>query len=399
MKLIVIAFAAALVWFLQAIFWNRNWQKGLSASVSFSEHAVTEGEHVSLKETITNNKFLPLPVLHVKFQMGRELVFTESGNSRITDLNYRSDIFSCMPWQEIRRTLDIHCTKRGYYTIPSVDLVSYDLFQSSRFVTSIPSGAALYVYPGPAAPLRLELPLRNLLGQIMAKQALLRDPFEMQSIRPYQRYDSFRDINWKATARTGKMKVNVHAPTSSWQVSFLLDTEADSIWKDYSLMEEAIRLCASMSAALLKQGIPVALFTNGRDCLSRTPELLNTGAGKEHLRAIMELLSRIIVDDHGSLSQPVPGRISGDITDTYPLEEYMESLISRPGSRCEADTTIYVLISTRQQKRLVQSYSQLCRRSPGSQWILPHRPGDALQLNDFPRSIQLFQWEVPYDRS
>ena len=52
-----------------------------------------EGEHAILKETISNAKFLPLIVLHVKFQMGKYLVFTSSNNFKITDNNYRSDIF------------------------------------------------------------------------------------------------------------------------------------------------------------------------------------------------------------------------------------------------------------------------------------------------------------------
>ena len=57
-----------------------------------------------------------------------ELLFLDSKNSNITDQNYRSDLFSCMPWQEIRRTLRFTCKKRGYYSIRQADLVSYDLF-------------------------------------------------------------------------------------------------------------------------------------------------------------------------------------------------------------------------------------------------------------------------------
>lgn len=399
MKLIVAAAIAYLFWILQSIFWHRFWRQGLSTSVAFTSHAVTEGDKTALKEIITNKKFLPLPILHVKFQMGRELIFTEGKNSNITDQNYRSDIFSCMPWQEIRRTLEINCTRRGYYTISSLDLVSYDMFLISHFVTSVPADTSLYVYPRPADPLKLELPLKNLLGQILAKQSLLRDPFEMQSIRPYQTYDSFRDINWKATARTGNMKVNVHAPTASWQVAFLLDVESDSIWKDYSLMEESIRVCCSMSEQLLHRGIPVSIFTNGTDCLTNAPGYLAAGAGKDHLRYIMELLSRIIVDTHGAMSQPMAGRTGSEFTQALPMEEYLEHLTVHSRGQTGADTTIYVLLSARQQNRLTEAYSGLCRRSPGSQWIMPHRPGDVPQADRFPRNIRFFQWEVPYEHS
>ena len=138
MKLIVAAFTAWLLWFLSGVFLEKFWAKGLQVSLYFLQQAVVEGESACLKETITNNKLLPLPFLHVKFQMGRELLFLNSKNSNITDQNYRSDLFSCMPWQEIRRTLRFTCKKRGYYSIRQADLVSYDLFLFRHFVRSCP---------------------------------------------------------------------------------------------------------------------------------------------------------------------------------------------------------------------------------------------------------------------
>lgn len=382
MKLIVAAAIAWIFWFLQGSFWRNFWSKGLDVSASFVSPAVVEGDHGYLKETITNRKFLPIPILHVKFQMGRHLVFTDSINSKITDQNYRNDIFSCMPWQEIRRTLEFVCKKRGYYTIRQLDLVSYDLFMTSHFVSSLPADTWMYVYPREADPIRLELPFKNLLGQILARQALLKDPFEMQSIRPYQSFDSYRDINWKATARTGKLKVNVYGPTASWQVRFFLDVDSDLIWEDQDLTEEAIRLCGSMAKKLLNQGIPVSIFSNGLDCLSQKPGFLDTGAGAYHLKAVMELLSRLQVEEHSA--------------DRRPMEQWLMDFL---GGRSSSDTTIYVLISPCQRAGLIDAYGALCQQSPGSQWILPLRPGDRFRAAEVPHSIPVFLWEVPYDRS
>ena len=105
MKLLVILILVLLLILFQGVFWNKFWARELTVDLHFADHGVTEGEDSSLIETITNRKWLPVPVLHVKFQMGRELVFSNSKNFKITDQNYRSDIFSCMPWQKIRRSL------------------------------------------------------------------------------------------------------------------------------------------------------------------------------------------------------------------------------------------------------------------------------------------------------
>ena len=372
MKLFSAAACAFLLWILQDVLFHRFWARGLCVSLDFNCRGVTEGERGILRETITNAKALPLPILHVKFRMGRHLAFVDSGNSAVTDQNYRSDIFSCMPWQEIRRRLEISCKKRGYYTISQVQLVSYDLFFSGRLVTSLPVDAALYVYPREIPLEKLNLPFRSLMGQMLARRSLLSDPFENQSVRPYQSYDSYRSINWKATAKTDQLKVNVCTPTASWQVAFLLDMDSDKIWKDESLTEEAIRLCATYSLGLLKEGIPVSIQTNGTGCLKAS-------AGPGHGQAVMEFLARI---------QPLEKGYSS-------MEHLLQDIALSPDA---AHSMVYILISPKQRESMAQAFGHLCRQSPGCQWILPMRPGQELSFRA-PSHISIFPWEAPYDYS
>ncbi len=378
MKIAVVIAAGWIFMLLQGALYRRFWSRGLTARLSFVQKAAVEGETAQLKEIISNRKYLPLPVLHVKFQMGRYLVFASSGNSKITDQNYRSDIFSCMPWQEIRRTLDVTCRKRGYYPIRSIDLVSYDLFFLNHCVASVPEDTALCVYPGPADPLRLELPLKNLLGQILARQALLLDPFETQSVRPYQSYDPYKSVNWKATAHTGELKVNVYTPASSWNVTILLDMESDRLWTDEDLTEEAVRLCGSMAERLILRGIPVAVYSNGADCLTGLPSRLEAGAGREHLRSIMELLARVQTPSGGAA-----------------MEDLLLLMTDKRGNSFSSDPALYLLISPCQRVSLAGHFDALCRQSPGSIWILPRRPGDELRI-PHPGYAQIYEWEVPY---
>ena len=264
MKLFSAAACAFLLWILQDVLFHRFWARGLCVSLDFNCRGVTEGERGILRETITNAKALPLPVLHVKFHMGKHLVFTASGNSRITDHNYRSDIFSCMPWQKIRRTLEFDCRRRGYYSIDQVQLVSYDLFFSSRYVASLPARAAFYVYPGAADPGRLTLPFRSLTGQILAQKALIPDPFETRSVRPYETCDPYRSVNWKATARAGRLLTNLHESTLSQRVVLAIDTEGGGLQGDF-LAEAGVRVACSLAERLLAEGIELSLYSNGGD--------------------------------------------------------------------------------------------------------------------------------------
>lgn len=379
MKLFTMAACALLLFILQAVLYHQFWSKNLHVTLSFSCPGTSEGKCAILKETITNAKFLPLPVLHVKFQLAKHLVFTSSGNFKITDNNYRSDIFSCMPWQEIRRDLELSCQRRGYYTISQVHLVTYDLFFFGHLAASLPVHAALYVYPGEIPFERLQLPYRSLCGHLTAFRSLLFDPFETQYVRPYQSYDPYRSINWKATARTGDLKVNVYAPTALWQVTFLLDMDSDRIWKDEALTEEAVRLCASYGLLLIKEGIPVSIRTNGTDCITGRQGFLKAGAGTGHGQAVMEFLARI---------QP-----SREVH--CPMEQVAEEMADASLVR---DSMVYILISPKQRDSMAQAFGLLCRQAPGCQWILPLRPGQNLSFQ-VPDHISFFPWEVPYDYS
>ena len=385
MKLIGIILGAALLWLLQGILFKHWWKKGLSVQLSFCRPFAVEGEAAGLTEIITNAKYLPLPILHVKFQMGRGLIFSHDANSTITDQNYRSDIFSCMPWQQIRRNLTFQCRKRGFYQIRQADFVSYDLLWTSPFVTSVPVETSMYVYPAFVDPLRLELLLRCLTGTMAARRSLVRDPFQLQSIRDYQYGDPYRDVNWKATARTGELKVNVHAPSSSWQVTLLLDGTGDRLWEDTDLKEEAVRLCATLADSLMARQIPVSVRTNGRDCITHTEASLKAGSGPGHLQSVMELLARLDLSD--------PKRRTMENL----IEELTEETDSRPAeASAEFSSALYILISSCRKTALAEAFTELCKKAPGSQWIIPLHPGDKAQISISPIYGTVYEWEVPY---
>ncbi len=371
---------ACLIWILQCSLYRHFWQRGLNATVSFCEEEVTEGDTASLDEVITNAKYLPLPALHVKFQMGKDLVFLNQENSTITDQNYRSDIFSCMPWQKIIRHLEFQCRKRGLYAIRQLDLVSYDFLWSSQFFTSLPAETYLYVYPSFVDPVRLELPLRQLSGTMAIQNALIRDPFDLQNIRDYTRHDPYRDVNWKATAHTGSLKVNVHTPAASWQVTLILDGDADRLWADLDLKEETIRLAATLTDLLIARETPVSIRSNARDCFTQHELNLRHGAGKDHLRAALQILARADLEG----------------TNRRPAEQLIDELIEKHQRADGQNTTVYLLLSPCQRESLAEKYAELTALSPGSQWILPIRPDDELRLDPavYGLSEGFYPWEI-----
>lgn len=353
MEIIGIAIGAACIFILQAVIYKKFWHKNLTVSAAFVQHALTEGEEGELRETIVNQKWLPLPMLRVKFETDRHLDFMQEDNMSVTDHCYKHDIFSVMMYQKITRALNFKANRRGYYEIRQISIDSTDLFMESHLDKDVACSATIYVYPGHADPGRLLIPFQKMMGEVLTKRYAYEDPFEFQGIRPYEPFDSMRDVNWKASARTGELRTNLHGYTVRQEVCLLLNLESETIMDYKHLKEESIRLTNSLAEMFFAQGIPVGVYSNAKDLLTGKELEQPPGGGGQHLTQIRESLSRL------DLSQQ--------------MEEFGVFLKKQMESSCSADM-LYVMISSSQRQYAGEQFRQLCEVYSGGLWLMPLYP-------------------------
>lgn len=379
MEILFVILGAFLVYKLQGFLYARFWNVGLAAELQFSRNELAEGESCQLKEVVMNKKLLPVPMLHVKFQMDKSLVFDGEKNVNVSDKCYKNDIFSLMMYQKITRTLNVTATKRGLYWIDKLDLVSSDLFMKENLLASVENHVELLVYPGQVDVHRLNLLYKNLLGTTLTRQYSYEDPFEFRGIRQYQSYDTMKDVNWKASAKTGDLKVNIHDYTARQEVIFVLNLKAETMLEYENLKEESIRLVNSLSALFVMKGIPCGIISNGRDVLTEEELSLPTGSGRPHMQAVRERLARI------DFRQPVR-----EIMDV--LKEYNRD------RGLKKDSTLYVMVSYSQRVEIYEEFRQISRECKGSMWILPllHTMEQRLENSD---ELKVIRWEVPDERA
>lgn len=306
MIVIWVILGAALLCWLQEWLYARYWDKNLSVCLRFEEENVTEGDTCVLCEQVENEKLLPIPALKVKFQVSRYLQYEkEDGASSVTDQYYRNDVLSIRPYMRHVRKLTFFCKKRGFYRINGLDIVAGNLLLSKELPKSLASDTQLYVYPKVFRSEAFEQALQKLNGEVLSRRHVLEDPFEYRGIREYSPYDSMRDINWKATARTGELKVNMKNYTSLKAVRIFINLEDGAILRQMALLEASISMAAGLAEAFLKQGIRTALYTNGPDVLSGELISLEAGNGIGHMESINRGLARI------ELSQSAPPFVKG----------------------------------------------------------------------------------------
>ncbi len=280
MVIVVVAIVAGCLFVLQKYLYRKNWQKGVEVSLQFDREAVTAGGYVNLLEVIENRKYLPLPSLKVKFQCSRHLKFMDDSNSSVTDRYYRNDLFSVMPYKRITRSNKLYCPQRGYYVIRGVDLVGADLFFSEEMVGSRDTTTTLYVYPAKAKARNLEEALKKINGEVAVRRYELEDPFTFRGIREYEPHDEMKSINWKASARTGELKVNMREHTAVKNVRIFMNLSDKNILRREELLELSISICKMLTEGLLSQGIKLAVYANAKDCVSgQSLQIENRGTG------------------------------------------------------------------------------------------------------------------------
>ncbi len=220
----------------------------------FSEKGSYEGEELQLIETIYNKSFLPFFFIDIEYYIFNELRYDNYEIDRNRNMQYtRSRFYIILPFMQIRRKHTIKLLKRGYYTLDTVTILY------SRKERRISAPAAVYVYPKLTGIDDLPIPSSSMQGDAFSRQWLIKDPFSVSGIREYRFGDPFNSINFKATARSGKMniegiRVNNRDFCSNRNFMIYLNFQTDvEVSMAYAIYEKLMERGLSYASALLRE--------------------------------------------------------------------------------------------------------------------------------------------------
>ncbi len=385
--LLLLLLGIFLAWLASRILYRKYWNRGLSVQIEFTQRCIYEGERSSMRETIINDKLLPLPALEVRFSASRNLEFLNEAraNTSATDNCYKRDVFSFLFHQKIERTLPFTARKRGLYQIYEVTGIGYDFFFRSGYYVELPQQTFLYVYPRQVDTRRIDVLCRAISGTLLSRRRLLPDPFEFSGIREYQRQDPVNHINWKASARTGALMTNQFDSTTDTSLTLIFDMEDKPILKYEDLVEETLRIVSSLSARLARSRMSFRVVGNAADAhvLPAGGPLDNAISGIPFFITIGEGCPNI-----GLLNQKLACMDSKDIV----ME--MEALLKDEASLKKSGHT-YVVVSKNRDDGIIRGLRSLVLANNEVLWVLPIRPADASSLPFFREpGITRIPWEI-----
>ena len=355
-----------ILFLFQHKYWERIWNDGLKVDLRFSSPELTVGENGTLRITVENDKKIPLPILMVKFQTDKHLMFGNEKGNATTDQFYHNDIFQVGAGERVTRDLTFHGIRRGYFKINNVDLMSGDILLSGQFYNSFQPNESVYVLPKPLDSNAFHMIIQQIGGELLTRRNLYEDPFELRGIREYQPFDSMKSINWKATAKTGQFMVNQKAYTAPKSVRIFLNLEDHHIFKNTDGLEDSITIAADLVRYLYSQKIKVGIYCNAKDLETDAPVLMKPcSLGENHLSSILRGLAR------ADLEKPA-----------LPFEKLMRNKILK-----ETDSVYTCFISPNQDPEFLNILFEFASAGNHSwTWFYPV-PGK-YPMNDIPNQLR-----------
>lgn len=266
---LTIAFAV-----LQAMVFSRFNFRKLTYTRAFDKKSAFEGDRAELLESIENKKMLPVPWLRAESRIPKQLHFEKEqlDAHEVSGGLYHKSIFYLSPMLKITRHHEVHLKKRGVFSAGSVVVTCGDLFSMSRKEMHMDLDCRITVYPRILSEDELPDPAHKWLGDLSVRRWIMPDPFLVNGIRDYMSGDSLKDVHWRASARTGDLRVKVHDFTSDPRAMIVLNIQTtDNQWADVGEaeaenMEQAIRIAATMCVRALSGGTQAGFTSNA--CLN-----------------------------------------------------------------------------------------------------------------------------------
>ncbi len=350
MKLFLFLVFICIIYIIQAKLFQKHWARNLTVSMHFEDGIVREGGKTRLIETITNNKRIALPILHVKITLPNSFHFASSNNASICDYYYRHDIFSVGPNEELVRKLDFTCTQRGLYHVNSLSYSTRDYFLMNTFFRKISTKEYLYVTPVKMLPMELPLEIQGLIGNTISEKTMFEDPFEFKGIRQYQPYDAMCSINWKTSARHQELQVNTHFSTYTCDLFFILNLTPRKLTDSQDILEKSISILSTMASHFIHLNIPAGFTTNGLDEETGRMPIILPGLGTHHEQKIDLKLASIQLNKT-----------------CEPIEKCLNAMPN-------GQHTQVIFISASQHHEALQTFAEIENRTEHAVWILPTVP-------------------------
>lgn len=290
------------LYLLQRLVFRYVGLKAVTYNRAFSAVQLFAGQTIWMNETIANRKRLPLPWLRVESLLPAALVFKHQEShmsiNRGDQLQNHASLFSIPAYTEIVRKHEVLCPHRGCYKVASYTISLGDIVGVPSLVKTYEATNELVVFPKLVDVRDFPQSAQKLLQSVRSmNNPLMEDHYHVAGVRPYRGGDSFRMINWSATAKSGELLVHKRESMSDNDLMLIVNAELLDPLHNRRIagetFEQALSYAASAAHYLISGGGKVGLVFNGQvEGSGVMPFRIPVQAGTAHLHRLLHAMAK-----------------------------------------------------------------------------------------------------------
>lgn len=290
--------------------WARVSLEQVTYTRTLSETRAFVGETIDVDIELANHKFVPVPWVEIRELIPQETLVVDGG-ARASGLPRTAALYrntSLRSHQTLRWPLKLLATKRGYFRIGPTRLRSGDLFGFFPSERDFKQQDAITVYPKTYTLDELGLTSARPFGEHAGGKRIFEDPMRVIGVRDYSPGDPLKRVDWKATARLGRLQSRLYQPSHEQSVVVALNiTTLEQTWEGFDpvLLERTVSVAASVAQGLFERGSAVGLVANGSYPNADRPLRVGANRRSGQLAEILGMLAMV---------QPmIPSRLAAEL--------------------------------------------------------------------------------------
>lgn len=255
MIMLVVSGIIAAVIFIQRFIYIKFAFKNLNFSYDFSQTEVNEGDIFYITEVIENKKILPLPAVSMVLEPGAGIAFADGEEKTIENKSVFC-FYTVGIYKKITRVWRVKALMRGRFNINNITVNVRDAFGLVKIAKDFSCNTDVLILPVAYDTNDRMNSLHLTGGNNAVLTGYYSNPFEIQKILPYTYGEPFNRINWKASAKSQDLMVNVEQPSVSEKILVILDTS------EKYFVEKNIKICATLPK-ILPEDSEITFVSNG----------------------------------------------------------------------------------------------------------------------------------------
>lgn len=251
-------------------------EKGIEYRLELSCDELFCDEYLYLEQIIVNKTGKIIPYLKVETLLpeGLSFVLADEGDGKDELKNSVDSIWTIKPDSQIKRRWRLQANKRGYYK--TSEIITYIIYGNSMGFRSMSKklefsqecDRTVTVLPTSDEWLTQIALSDAFMGDRTVENGLVNDPMTVRGIRDYESYDPLNTVDWKQSARLGKLMVRKYESQKNDCYNIVLNLQSLLIEPNPPSIasprytERCISMCCSLLDSAMLRNIPVRLIAN-----------------------------------------------------------------------------------------------------------------------------------------